>query len=262
MKQVKLLLCMLLIALIAGCGTKQTTDVMEEAKKRGYLIMGLDDTFAPMGFRNDKNELVGFDIDLASEVSKRLGIKFQMQPIDWSMKESELNNKTIDLIWNGYSITEARKEQVAFTKPYLSNRQVIVVLADSAIQTKQDLAGKTVAVQKQSSALEAVLGDQNFADGLQGKAPIEFDTNLEAFMDLEAKRVEAIVVDEVLADYVIKQRNEHGYRYLAEDFGTEDYGIGVRKQDEALLEKIDAIMDELKADGTYDQIFDRWFARK
>jgi polar amino acid transport system substrate-binding protein len=135
MKTIKLSALLILIVLLAaGCA--------KEEPKAEELIMGLDDTFAPMGFRDEKGELVGFDVDLANEVAERIGMTIKFQPIDWSMKENELNAGNIDLIWNGYTITPERQEKVAFTKPYLENSQVIVVLADSDIKTKADLAGK------------------------------------------------------------------------------------------------------------------------
>ena len=225
------------------------------------LVVGLDDSFPPMGFRDEKNELVGFDIDLATIMAEKMDIEIQFQPIDWAMKESELNGKNIDMIWNGYTITEKRKEQVAFTNPYLENRQIIVVLADSNIQTKEDLKGATLAVQKESSALEAVLADETVAASLKDGKPIEFDTNIDCFMDLEAKRSEAIVCDEVLARYVIKQRGEEKYRILEDNFGTEEYGIGVRKEDTELLKQLNDALAECMQDGSYDEVYQTWFTK-
>lgn len=240
------------LMMLTGCGSQKKSDA---------LVIGVDDTFAPMGFRDENNELVGFDIDLANVISEKMDQEMVFQPIDWSMKESELNAGNIDLIWNGYSITEKRKEQVAFSIPYLENRQIIVVLADSDIQTKADLAGKAVAVQKESSALEAVQAEADVMRTLKDGAPVEFDTNIDCFMDLEAGRSAAIVCDEVLARYVMKQRGEAQYRVLAEDFGSEEYGIGMRKEDTALLEAINAALQEAMDDGSYDAIYEKWFAK-
>ena len=131
------LILMLALFSLGGCGNsdvagennnenevaEQTSDAYDQIVERGYIIMGLDDTFAPMGFRDEKNEIVGFDVDLAKEVFARLDLEVKFQPIDWTMKETELNSGNIDLIWNGYTITEERKQKVSFTKPYLKNRQ-------------------------------------------------------------------------------------------------------------------------------------------
>ena len=233
-----------------------TWDSMEE---KGEVVMGLDDTFAPMGFRDPAGNLVGFDVDLATEVGKRIGLTIKFQPIDWSLKETELQAGNIDLIWNGYTITPAREEKVAFTKPYLENSQIIVTMADSPINSKADLADGSVAVQKESSAYEAVMAESDFVDSL-GEDLVQFDTNNEAFMDLEAKRVDAIVVDEVLARYYMKLRGEEQYKVLEDNFGDELYGIGIRKGDVTLLEKVNKAMDDMKADGSYDSIYAKWFS--
>ena len=248
----KKLFAVILMVMLVGCGQKVDDDV---------LVIGVDDTFAPMGFRDEKNELVGFDIDLANAMAEKMDIEIEFQPIDWAMKETELNGKNIDMIWNGYTITEKRKEQVAFTEPYLENRQIIVVLADSTIQTKGDLKGITLSVQKESSALEAVLAEETVASSLKDGKPVEFDTNIACFMDLEAKRSEAIVCDEVLARYVIKQRGEDKYRILEDNFGTEEYGIGVRKEDTELLGKLNDALAECIQDGTYDEVYQTWFTK-
>lgn len=234
---------------------------LDEIKERGYVVMGLDDTFAPMGFRDSNGEVVGFDADLAKEVFKRAGIEVKFQAIDWAMKETELNSGNIDLIWNGYSISDERKEKVAFTKPYLENSQIIITLADSPIEAMDDLKGKKVAVQSGSTALDAVMNYPDLVAEFDGGEPILFDTNNEAFMDLEAGRTEAVVADEVLSRYYIKQRGQEKYKVLEEDFGDEEYGIGIRKTDKELLKLVDSTLDEMRTDGVYDEIYGRWFSK-
>ncbi len=256
-----LLLLVLVVVNLTGCskGALSKDDSYEELKERGYVIMGLDDTFAPLGFRNDKGELVGFDVDLANEVFERMGFKVKFQPIDWSMKEAELNAGNIDIIWNGYSITEERKEKVAFTQAYLENRQMIITFVDSDIDNKADLEGKKVAVQNGSSTLEAINKEPKVVESFEEGEPILFDTNHEAFMDLEAGRVDAVVSDEVLARYYIKQKNSEKYKILEDDFGEEEYGIGIRKEDKKLLEMMNKTLNEMKKDGSYEEIYKKWF---
>lgn len=251
---------------LVGCGndkpqTEVTVDPYTKLQDRGYVVMGLDDTFAPMGFRDKNDEIVGFDVDLAKEVFQRIGLEVRFQPIDWTMKETELNAGNIDLIWNGYSITAERKEKVAFTTPYLKNRQIIITLADSPIATKADLKDKKVAIQNQSSAVDAVNTEPELVASFAGGEPVLFDTNDQAFMDLEAKRADAVVADEVLARYYIKQRGAEKYKVLAEDFGEEDYGIGIRKEDTKLLAEVNKALDAMRADGTYNEIYQKWFAK-
>ena len=262
MKRWKTLCAMLgVMLLVCGCQSAEAPaqDESEALLERGYLVVGVDDTFAPMGFRDENNELTGYDIELARAVGEKLGVEMRFQTIDWSMKETELNAGNIDLIWNGYSITESRRQQVAFSEPYLQNRQLIITLADSDIRTRSDLAGRVVAVQKESSALEAVMADEALSASLQGGAPVEFDTNIDCFMDLEAGRSDAIVVDEVLARYVMSQRGIEQYNVLDEDFGSEEYGIGMRKSDQLLQQRINEAMEQCEQDGTVAALQAKWF---
>lgn len=251
---------------LVGCGNDKPQaevklDPYTKLQDRGYVVMGLDDTFAPMGFRDKNNEIVGFDVDLAKEVFQRIDLEVKFQPIDWTMKETELNAGNIDLIWNGYSITAERKEKVAFTTPYLENRQIIITLADSSITTKADLKDKKVAIQNQSSAVDAVNAEAELVASFAGGEPVLFETNDQAFMDLEAKRSNAVVADEVLARYYIKQRGANKYKVLDENFGEEEYGIGMRKEDTQLLAEVNKALDAMRADGTYDAIYQKWFAK-
>lgn len=223
------------------------------------MVLGLDDTFVPMGFRNEKNEIVGFDIDLAKEVAKRCNFKLEFQPVDWNLKEAELDSGNIDFIWNGYSVTPEREEKVAFSEPYLDNKQIIITLADSPVESKADLAGKTVTVQGESSALEAVQKDQAFVDSL-GKPLVEFPTNIECFADVEAGRSDAIVVDEVLARDYMKKNGEEKFKVLKDDFGEEVFAVGMRKGDTELVDAVNKALAAIKADGTFDEIRGRWFA--
>lgn len=253
-----LLLVLLLLSSLLACRQEDSNINETSDQNKEVLIIGLDDTFAPMGFRDQSGELVGFDIDLAKEVSKRIQREIKFQPIDWSMKENELIAGNIDLIWNGYSITSARQEKVAFSQPYLKNSQIIVTLSESDIETKADLKGKNVCVQSESSALDAINQEPDIVNSFDNL--VQFSTNNEAFNDLESGRSDALVVDEVLARYYMKQNGENKYRVLLENFGPEEFGIGMRKEDTELLKKINSALDEMRKDGSYDAIFKKWFS--
>ncbi|MBQ2916066.1 MAG: transporter substrate-binding domain-containing protein [Clostridia bacterium] len=181
-------------------------DSLQKILDKGYMILGLDENFPPMGFRDETGTIVGFDIDLATEVAARLGVRLEIQPIDWNAKEMELNDGKIDMIWNGMSITPARVEEMNMSKPYIANRQIIIVSEDSGIKTKADLAGKKVAAQAGSSAIDAMQADAetfaSFGD------LVEFDNNNAAYLDLKVGRVDAFVVDEVVGKYMISQDAE------------------------------------------------------
>lgn len=241
---------------IAGCNNKS-----QDAMDKETLIIGFDDTFVPMGFKDNNGEIVGFDIDLAKEVSKRIGKQVTFQPIDWSMKESELNSGKIDLIWNGYSITKERKEKVNFTNPYLENRQVIITLVNSKINSKVDLKGMNVGAQNQSSAVDAINKEEELLKTFKDGKVYTFETNNEALMDLEAKRIDAVVADEILARYYINKKGEGKFKILNDDFGDESYGVGIRKGDEELLEKLNEAFEDIKKDGTAKKVSDKWFGK-
>ncbi|WP_026075677.1 amino acid ABC transporter substrate-binding protein [Noviherbaspirillum massiliense] len=222
------------------------------------IVIGLDDNFPPMGFRDSKsNELVGFDIDLAREAGKRLGATVEFKPIDWNAKEAELSSKRVDALWNGLTITEKRKEQIAFTSPYLENRQIIIVTSKSPVKSKADLAGKVVGVQEGSSAVEAVEKDP-VAKNL--KELRKFGDNVAALMDVSNGRLDALVVDEVVGRYYTAKRPGE-YVVLDDHFGTEEYGVGVRKDDAALLGKLEQALADMKKDGTAEKISTQWFGK-
>lgn len=277
MKKMLSALCIATIGLglLAGCGKKPAevpasastvkTDVtasaddqFEAIKKKGEIVVGLDDAFVPMGFRNEKNEIVGFDVDLAKEAAARLGLKATFQPIDWTMKENELNQKAIDLIWNGYSVTDERKEKVLFTDAYLKNKQSIVVMADSSIRSIKDLTDAKVGTQDQSSGLDAI-NAAGLAEQFDGGEPSLYGNFNEAFIDLENGRIEALVVDEILAKYYTAQKGAEKFFILEEDLGTEDYAVGIRKTDASLQKALNDVLKQMKEDGSAAKISETWF---
>lgn len=239
--------------LLIGCSNSKSDSNSESGKDK--LIIGIDDAFAPMGFRDENNKIVGFDIDYARAAAEKMGMEAVFQPIDWSTKESELSSGRIDLIWNGYTITKDRKEKVLFTKPYLKNSQVVAVLADSDITKLDDLEGKIVGLQKMSSAADA-LNANPIKDKV--KQTVEFATNVLALADLKTGRVEAAVLDEVVANYYIS-KEKGTYKLLDESLSPEEYGVGVKKGNEKLLEKLQKALDEMNEDGTAAEISKKWF---
>jgi len=220
------------------------------------IVVGLDDNFPPMGFRDEKNELVGFDIDMAKEASKRLGMEVEFKPIDWSAKEAELNGKRIDVLWNGLTILESRKQHIAFTDPYMANRQIIIVKAGSDIKDKAGLAGKVIGVQESSSAVDAMKKEEEVFKTF--KEFKQFGDNITALMDLEAGRLDAVVVDEVVGRFHVAKKADT-YTVLEDNFGTEDYGVGFRKEDTELLGKVNQALKDMKADGAAAEISKKWF---
>lgn len=235
-----------IMIILAGCSG---------GKDSSKLIIGIDDKFAPMGFRDENNELTGFDIDYAKAAGEQMGKQVEFQPIDWSSKESELNSGRIDLIWNGYTITNERKQKVLFTKPYLKNSQVIVVPAASSISKLADLAGKTVGLQTLSSAADA-LDASPIKDKL--KQVSEYPDNVLALTDLKTGRLDAVVIDEVVAKYYMS-KEKGTYKLLDESLAPEEYGIGVKKGNEELLTQLQSALNELHKNGKAAEISKKWF---
>ena len=247
-------------ALLSGCGNNDSAPAAQSAAAPAMptkIVIGLDDNFPPMGFRNEKNELVGFDISMAQEATRRMGIEAEFKPIDWSAKEAELNGKRVDMLWNGLTITEERKKNIAFTSPYMENHQIIVVPKSSTIKTKAELATRVIGIQDGSSAIDAVQRDPIAASFKELK---KFGDNVTALMDLSTGRLDAVVLDEVVGRYYTAKRPDD-YAVLEDNFGTEEYGVGLRKDDSELLAGLQKALDEMKADGSAARISTEWFGK-
>ena len=265
MQKRTLLASVALAALLAACGKTEPAASTAPAAAPApapaavvKLVVGLDDNFPPMGFRDEKNELVGFDIDMAREAAQRAGLEVEFKPIDWSAKEAELSGKRVDALWNGLTITEERKQNILFTAPYMENHQIIVVAANSAIKTKADLAGKVVGAQEGSSAVDAIKKDEAVFKSF--KDIKTFGDNVTALMDLTTGRLDAVVVDEVVGRYYVAKKPDV-YAVLDDHFGTEDYGVGLRKDDTDLHGKLDKALADMKADGVAAKIAEQWFGK-
>ena len=251
----KSLLVLAAVSLVAGLFTGcQKNAAVKNTDK--VFVLGLDDAFPPLGFRNENNEIVGYDIDLAKEVAKRLDMDFVAQPIDWALKEQELNTGKIDCICNGLTITDERLEAMSFSTPYLSNAQVVVVKADSGIKTLADMAGKVCGVQAGSSAQDAIEDNPEFKSSLS--SIVEFAENITALNDLEIGQVDGVVMDLIVANYSIAQKNKN-YVVLADTLSPENYGIAFKKENTELRDKVQNALMEMVADGTVAKISSSWF---
>lgn len=260
-----LLAAALSLSLLAGCGgesiaTSSTTtgseagadESLQKVLDSGEFILGLDATFMPMGYTDENDEIVGFDIDVAEEVCNRMGVKLVKKGIEWSANVATLNAGTIDCVWNGMSWSETRNEEMNLSEPYMKNEMVFVVTENSDVQASADLNGKRVAVQSGSTAQE-MLADSE----LQVEA-VELGTNVEALQQLELGLVDGVFLDSVVANYEITQNNSP-YRVLPDGLSEEDYVIGFRKNDQALRDKVQETLKEMKADGKLAEISTKWF---
>ncbi|ACV68582.1 amino acid ABC transporter substrate-binding protein [Desulfohalobium retbaense] len=246
---VSALLCLCVAATgFAGDGS------WERVQKKGELVIGLDDTFAPMGFRKDDGTLVGFDVDAAEALGERLGIDIAWQPTAWDGVIHSLNAKKFDCIWNGMTITEERAAKVDFTEPYIMDGQIVVVqFENDAVTDFADLGGTTVGVQKGSSAVEAVEDLPKAPETVK-----EYPSNNNALLDLEAGRLAAVIVDNVAGRYAIATR-PGTFKVLPGFVTKEPFGIAFRKADDSLRMKVQQALDAMVEDGTLAEISRKWF---
>lgn len=227
-------------------------DSLQKVLDSGKFILGLDATFKPMGYTDENDNIVGFDIDVAEEVCARLGVELVKQPIDWDTKEQDLDAGKIDCIWNGMSINASRAEVMNLSEPYMENAMVFVVANGSSVASQADLDGKTVAVQSGSTAQEILEGsDLNVTE-------TALATNVECLQQLELNLVDAVFMDSVVANYEIKETGKD-YVILPDGLEAEEYAIGFRKNDNALRDKVQEILSEMKADGKLGEISTKWF---
>lgn len=248
-----------------GDDSAAADDSWDKIVEKGEIVLGMDDAFPPMGYTDTTTgEIIGFDVDVATEVFSRLGVELKLQPIEWSTKEMELDGGNVDLLWNGYSYTEERAEKQTLSDAYMKNNQVILVKEDSSYQSLADLAGKSLGVQSDSSAESALESEEatEFRESLGEIVPI--DDYSKAILEIQNGLIEAIAIDEVVARFYLT--NDPGaYRILEKEDGTveslavEDYVIGFRKGDRALCDKVNETLKEMKADGTLAEISEKWF---
>jgi polar amino acid transport system substrate-binding protein len=214
-----------------------------------------------MGFKNESNEIVGFDIDLAKEASKRLGCEVEFKAIDWNSKEAELKSGRVDVLWNGLDITEKRKENMLFSDPYMNNRQIVFVASNKGVKisSEADLAGKVIGTQSGGTSEEYFESKKDLKASM--KEVKYYPDFINAFMDLENGRIDAVVGDEIIGRYYI---SKHPEKITAIDTVIGDvsqFGFAFRKDDQALRDKVQKVFDEMVKDGTVAKISEKWFAK-
>jgi len=249
---------------LAGCtqlASNPTVDNWDKYQQQKSITVGFDNTFVPMGFEEKNGNYAGFDIELAKYVSKKLGITVHFQPIDWDMKETELQNGTIDAIWNGYSATDERREKVAFTIPYMQNTQILVVKKTSGIHSVEDMTGKVLGAQNGSSGmLDFEEHPEVLKNRVKGGDSDQYQSVNEAIIDLKNDRIDALLIDRVYADYYLTTEGiTDEYDTIPSGFESESFAVGVRPADKKLLEALNQAFKELYQEGIFQQISQKWF---
>ncbi|GMG68361.1 MAG: amino acid ABC transporter substrate-binding protein [Tetragenococcus halophilus] len=248
------------VFLLGACssgGNEQADNDTENAD----VVIGLDDTFVPMGFRDDDGNLTGFDIELAKAVFALNDTEVAFQPIDWSMKENELNNETIDAIWNGYTQTPEREDEVAFSDPYMNNSQLLVTSKDSGINSVEEMDGEILGAQEGSSGYNSFNNDSEvLKDRVDSEDATLYDSFNEAFIDLESGRIDGLLIDRVYAEYYLNQNEKiDDFNLIETPYEDENFAVGVRPDDKELLQEINDGINELQENGEFAEISEKWF---
>ena len=229
--------------------------VITALELKNEIIVGLDINVPPMGFLSENNEIIGFDIDLAKEVFRDKKVIFQ--PIDWDAKELELNSGKIDVIWNGMSKTPEREQNMLLTKPYMKNRQIVIVNKNSSVKNLEDLQNKTVCVQKGSTGGVAF---RNHEVSHRVKNIVELENMVNCLNEVETSKSDATVVDEVVAKYYLNRMGlVENFKILNQEISIEDYVIAVKKGNTELKDEIENGLSVLKKSGKAEEISEKWF---
>lgn len=245
-------------AFVSGCGSDTAKDSNASAGKK--IVVGLDDNFPPMGFKDENNEIVGFDIDLAKEAAKRLNREVEFKAIDWSSKEAELKSGRVDILWNGLDITEKRKENMLFSDPYMDNRQIIFVKkGTTGVADEKSLAGKVVGTQSAGTAEEYMDSSEFFKKDV--KEVKKYSDYVSAFMDLENGRIDAVVGDEIVGRYYMSKHPDEIEAVDTAVGPVSQFGIAFAKDNTKLQEDVQKVINEMKADGTVAKISEKWFGK-
>ncbi len=262
-----LVFCLAIGCVFTGCSGETATDATttaagdtteSNATARTTLTVGFDASFPPMGFTDDAGNYVGFDIDCAKAVANKLGLELKLQPIVWATKDQELSTGKIDMIWNGFTMhVDTRDDDYTWSEPYMKNKQVIVVRANSEYESTGDLVGKMIAIQSGSTAESAVQSKESFYATIKDTIAL-VDDNTIALTELETNNVDAVVMDSIVANYSMQQKPGQ-FKVLEEILAEEEYGIGFLKGNTELRDLVQGALNDLAADGTLADISNTWF---
>ncbi len=272
-----LLAALIALPFVAGCGGTETTTTTAAAAddpvaaadaaiaavtksdaietpptlKEGVLQAGSDTSFAPFEFSDEQGGYVGFDVDLVTAIAKKIGLEAEVVPTAWDGIIPNLVADRYDIIMSAMTITEERRQQISFTDGYIDTNLAITTLVENPITDEAGLAGKIVGVQVDTTGQFAV-------EEVEGVKEIKkYENSIAAIQDLFVGRVDAVVNDSPVNAYYTRDKPEFGN---TGKIGTDDqYGYGIKQENTALREAMNAALAELKADGTYDLIYAKWF---
>lgn len=253
----KLIISLIIIFVIIICGIIIFKNFGEtKENNENVLVVGIDDSYPPMAFRNENNEIVGVDIDMAKAVCEKLGMKVKFQPISWASKEQELDSGNIDCIWSGFGYTEDRAKTMTLSNVYIQGKMFFILKEGTEIKNQEELKGKKIGVQS-GSIQEADLMDSDFGKKVE---IIPFSDFVTAFTDLGAGGVDALYISNVIGNYLINSRDEQ-YITLPSELVSKSEGmvVGFKKGNNELKEKVNNALKELESEGKLKEISEKWF---
>ncbi len=241
--------------MLVGCGSNSSASSDSKSSETTKLVVGFDQDYPPYGFVGDDGQFTGFDIDLATEVANRNGWEIQLEAINWDAKDTLLNSGAINCIWNGFTM-EGREDDYSFSDPYMLNAQVVVVKANSGINSPDGLAGKTVITQTDSAAQEVLEGDKASLAATFSQLETIGDYNT-AFMQLESGAVDAVACDLSIAQYQLSAKSGV-FKQLSDELSSEHYAVGVKKGNTELAQKITDALKAMNEDGTVKSLCEKY----
>ena len=258
MKKLGLILCtaVLGVGLLAGCGSDTKKEV-QLTQTAGVLKVGSETTFPPFEFAEENsNKYIGFDVDLSEEIAKRLGLKLEFVSMGFDALIPATQSGNIDMIAAGINATPEREQALSFSDPYFNEGGFItVVRKDNTNITKMDdLANKRVGVQIGTVPVE-------MAKAIPGTDVKELDSNSNIFMELKAGTIDGAILDQAVAMYYLKQGADKDLKLVGEGTKAPGTVFGFNKANTALRDKVNGVLKEMREDGTYQKIYDKWFAK-
>ena len=236
----------------AASAAETAASDLDYIKEKGKMVIGYT-VYEPMNYTDADGNFTGFDTELATAVCEKLGVEPEFVEITWDTKVVELDAKSIDCIWNGMTLTDDIMANTATTKAYAKNAQVVVVKDGTDYSSTADLVGKTVVAEAGSAGEAAIEGDENLAQADYVSKSVQTD----CLMEVAAGTADAAVLDLTLANAMIGEGTDYASLKIVDELNAEEYGVAFRKGSDAAA-AVDAVFDELKADGTMQALADKY----
>ncbi len=256
-KMLSILLAVMMVAALTvslvGCGSEQAAPAGDEQE---VLRVGMNAGFQPFEFKDENNEIVGFDIDIIEAMAQEMNMKVEYKDMDFGALITALNNGEFDVIASAMTIRDDRKEKADFTDPYFNAGQAIAVMKDNnEIAGLDDLNGKIVSGQSGTTGI--IMMQEMKEKGELDVTVRDYPNIAQCFMDMGNGVVDAIVTDIGVVQRYAQQHPD--IKIVGDTLSEEEYGMAVKKDNAELLDSLNAALDTIEENGTYDNIYEKWF---